>query len=38
MVIELQKSTPYLTCDGELCGVYCEDLGANWQCYNDTAI
>ena len=23
---------------GELCGVYCEDLGENWPRYNGTAL
>ena len=25
--------TPYLAFTGELCGVYCEDLGENYPCY-----
>ena len=36
--IESTKDTPYLTLKGELWGVFCEDMGENWACYNSTAL
>ena len=30
--------TPYLALRGELLGVYFENLGENWPCYNGTAL
>ena len=32
------KDTPYLALTGELWGVFCEDFGENWPCYNGTAL
>ena len=34
----LTKDTPYLTLNGELWNVYCEDFGENKLHYNDTAL
>ena len=30
---EPKKDTPYLGLTGELWGIFCKDLGENWQCY-----
>ena len=30
---ELTKDTPYFILIDELWGIYCEDLGENWICY-----
>ena len=35
---KFKTDTPYLARDNELWGVYCEDLGENWPCYNGTAL
>ena len=35
---KLTKDTPYLALRGELWGVYCEELGENWLCFNGTAL
>ena len=35
---EPTKDTPYLALAGKLWGVFCEDFGENWPCYNDTAL
>ena len=32
------KDTPYLTREGELWDVFCEDLSENWLRYNGTAL
>ena len=34
----LTTDTPHLALTGELWGVYCEDLGENWQRYNATTL
>ena len=36
--IKPTTDTPYLALMGELWGVYCEDLGENWLCYNGTTL
>ena len=36
--IRLTKDTPYLALMGKLWGVFCEDLGENWRCYNGTTV
>ena len=36
--IRITPDTPYLTLTGEQLGVYCEDFGENWTCYNDTTL
>ena len=35
---QVTKDTPYLTLTGELCGIYCENCGQNWPCYNSTTL
>ena len=35
---EPTKDTPYLALTGKLCGVFCENFGENWLCYNGTAV
>ena len=30
----ITTDTPHLALTGELWGVYCEDFGENWLCYN----
>ena len=32
------KGTPYLALTGELWGVFCEESGENWGCYNRTVL
>ena len=35
----ITTDTPYQDLmGGELCGVYCEDLGETWQRYNGTKL
>ena len=34
----LTIDTPYLAREGELWGVYCENFGENWLCYNSNAL
>ena len=34
----ITTDTPYLALTDELWGVYCEDIGENWPCYNGTAL
>ena len=34
----ITTDTAYLAPMDELQGVYCEDFGENWQCYNGTAL
>ena len=35
---ELTKGSTYLALEGELWGVYCENLGENWLHYNGTTL
>ena len=37
-ILESQQTPHYLAIIGELWGVYCEDFGENWPCYNGTAL
>ena len=32
------KDAPYLALTGELWGVFCDDVGENWPCYNGIAL
>ena len=36
--LQLTTDTLYFALTGKLRGVYCEDLGENWTCYNETAL
>ena len=36
--LKVTTDTPYLTRMGELLGVCCEEIGANWLHYNSTAL
>ena len=36
--IRITMDTPYRALTGELWGVYCEDFGENWLCYNGSAL
>ena len=36
--IKITAGTPYLALQGDLWGVYCEDLGENWPRYNRIAL
>ena len=35
---KLTKEVSYLTLQGELWGVYCDNLGGNWPYYNSIAL
>ena len=36
--IRITTDTAYLALMGKLWGIFCEDFGENWSCYNGTAL